>query len=61
MDTLSDEQRQRMQKATNEYFNRLRVTRELSKKQYNRLKRYESVNGVQTVDQIAKMFRLAVE
>jgi len=61
MDTRSNEQRQRMQDEQTKYFNRLRVTRELTKNQYNRLKQYEAVHGEQTIEQIVKMFRLVVE
>lgn len=59
MDFRSPEQRREMEIQRSKSIDRLRVTRELSKNQYNRLCQYEKNHGEQTPEQIAKMFKLS--
>lgn len=58
MDDRSDFQRQQVENERHKRINRLAVTRELTKNQYNRLCQFEQKHGEQSPEQIAKMFNL---
>lgn len=58
MDNRSEKERIAAREAERLVIDRLRVTRELTKNQYNRLIQYEQTHGRLSVDEIAKMFRL---
>jgi hypothetical protein len=58
LDNRSEEERRAAREVEHLVIDRLRVTRELTKNQYNRLIQYENIHGRLSVEEIAKRFNL---